>query len=548
MSRKQKAEAAFAIDVYGEDLITDNAMERFGPRYGEQEDRDRAMKEEMVDAEGEITQKGWDQIADDIDRIERNAMAWMRKKFITARDEGHDKHDDLVGTFWFDPTDYEQARLVELASDGGRGERIDMIDVSYGDLGDTALTGVSGFGGSVLGGAIYFFDVKPEDMETLVATLDLGERKERGKRKNVREPRAIEIKIPTMGWEQIGGDVDPGAHGGTIAMGDGRTLELIKIQPVREHVGDKEAKDVGFPFWTRVASFDEADLDPNSRDVKSALDSIGMDLDTLEADFSPTQRAVVIAEALLDYGRADEGPAGWSGDIDIPDKVKWWGGTVAGHEYLVDEDEAFRDDVLGYGEIKKAIEEEVERLVDRDAADAWSYGGDQLEADLSNDGYDPRSITIEARFGDAIAVNGEPIVGPAWAKVLDHKANDLWSEVGTDELTKWLEKNGFDYLDKAGGKITSTEAHAGAETVIDAVAERLDVDRETVEKAAKTFGWWQEEIPGSSSGRTYVWAKKTAGVDEPRKRRAAISARSEHGRRLDPLGHRLGRRADPQAR
>lgn len=156
----------------------------------------------------------------------------------------------------------------------------------------------------------------------------------------------IEVEIPEMDWEQIGGDMDPAAHGGTIATADGDHIELIKIQPVREYVGDKEAFDVGFPFWTREAYFDAADLDPSNEDVQSALDSIGMDLDTLEADFSPTQRAVVIAEALLDYGRADEGPAGWSGDINIPDKVKWSTGKVAGSEYLADEDDAFLREVL----------------------------------------------------------------------------------------------------------------------------------------------------------------------------------------------------------
>ena len=80
--------------------------------------------------------------------------------------------------------------------------------------------------------------------------------------------------------------------------------------------------------------------------MKSALDSIGMDLDTLEADFTPIQRAVVIAEALLDYGRADDGPSGWSGEIGIPDKVKWWDGKTAGPEYFEDEDDEFVREVL----------------------------------------------------------------------------------------------------------------------------------------------------------------------------------------------------------
>jgi|HubBroStandDraft_2_1064218.scaffolds.fasta_scaffold16564_2 hypothetical protein len=157
----------------------------------------------------------------------------------------------------------------------------------------------------------------------------------------------IEVVIPNRPmWEQIGGDMDPGTYGATIATADGDHIELIKIQPVREYVGDKEAKDVGFPFWTRTAWFDVNDLDPKSEDVRRALDSIGVELETLEEDFTPEQRAMMIAEALLDYSRADEGKSGWSGDIGIPTHVKWSDGTVAGSEYLADEDEAYRREVL----------------------------------------------------------------------------------------------------------------------------------------------------------------------------------------------------------
>jgi len=156
----------------------------------------------------------------------------------------------------------------------------------------------------------------------------------------------MKIQIPKMPqWEQIGGDMSPGTYGATIARGDGSSIELLKIQPVREYVGDKEAADVGFPFWTREAYYDLDDLDPSHADVQSALDSIGMNMKTLEADFTPTQRAIVIAEALLDYGKADEGPHGWSDDI-LHEEVKWWGGKVAGPEYLEDEDRAFREEVL----------------------------------------------------------------------------------------------------------------------------------------------------------------------------------------------------------
>jgi len=156
----------------------------------------------------------------------------------------------------------------------------------------------------------------------------------------------MKISIPKMPrWEQIGGDMNPGTYGGTIARSDGDGLELLKIQPVREYVGESEAAEVGHPFWTKEAYFDLADLDPDRKDVRSALDYIGMSLETLEADFTPTQRALVLAEALLDYGAGDEGPAGWSEDI-VPGEVKWSDGTVAGAEYLADEDEEFVREVL----------------------------------------------------------------------------------------------------------------------------------------------------------------------------------------------------------
>lgn len=328
----------------------------------------------------------------------------------------------------------------------------------------------------------------------------------------------IEIVIPTMGWEQIGGDQDPGTYGGTIATADGDHIELIKIQPVRENVGDNEAKDVGFPFWTRTAWFDVDDIDPKKDDVRSALDSIGMSLETLEEDFTPEQRAIVIAEALLDHGHADEGPSGWSDDINIPEKVKWWSGKVAGAEYLADEDDAFGDDVLGYGEIKTALEEEVERLADESSAQAWSTAGDQLTSDIEDEGFDPESVLIEANFGDAKAINGDSLVGPHWADIIGVKYNDLWSEIGTDKITDWLDKNGYEYLDRMGGRVPSEEGFAQGETAIDAVAENLDRSREDVEKAAKSLDWWQEEIPRETSGHTYVWAKKKSGTTEERRR------------------------------
>ena len=158
-------------------------------------------------------------------------------------------------------------------------------------------------------------------------------------------PDEIEVCIPTMSWTQIDGDMSPDQYGGTIAESDEDHIELLKIQPVREYVGERDGAEVGFPFWTREAWFDLADLDPKNKDVQSALDSIGMGGDALE-ELTPEQRALTIASALLDYGRGDEGPSGWSDDLPNHE-VKWSSGKVATlPEYMADEDESFARDVM----------------------------------------------------------------------------------------------------------------------------------------------------------------------------------------------------------
>ena len=310
----------------------------------------------------------------------------------------------------------------------------------------------------------------------------------------------LEIVIPTLPmWEQVGGDMSPGAYGAILAKADGHSIELLEIQPVREHMGDGEAADVGFPFWTKEAYFDLDDLDPKSKDVQSALQSIGMEMTTLEDDYTPEQRAMVIAEALLGWGRGDEGQGGWSKNV-VPDQVKWWGGKIAGPEYLADEDEAFRDDVLGYGEIKTALEEEVERLADESSATGWSTAGDQLTSDIEDAGFDPASIVILAEFGDATAVNGD---------ITDETLHAVEGR---------LESEGYEYLDRFGGRVPSEEGYAHADSAIEAVAKELDRSEEDVKTAAESLDWWQEEIPRGTSGHTYVWAKRRAGHAEERRR------------------------------
>lgn len=316
--------------------------------------------------------------------------------------------------------------------------------------------------------------------------------------RTVDEP--MEVTIPTMDWEQVDGDIDPGAYGATIARADGNYIELLKIQPVREYVGDDEAREVGFPFWTREASYDASDLDPSNDDVKGALQYIGLDEGGLR-DLTPTQRALTIATALLDYGHgAEEGPSGWSEDV-IHQPVKWQSGEVAGAEYLADEDDAFRNEVLGYDDIRTALEEMVERMADQSGAQAWSTLGDQILDDLSEAGFDAESAVAVAGFGDEVAVNGE-----------------IETEKSLAGVESELESEGYE-LTELGGRIPSYEAGVSAEHVVRAVAKNLGRSEEDVEAAAKGLDWWGDTVTWSTSGDGSVWAKRKGGAAEPRRAR-----------------------------
>lgn len=169
---------------------------------------------------------------------------------------------------------------------------------------------------------------------------------------------SMEIRIPDWGdeWRQIGGDMNPGAHGGTVATANGQTIEIIEIQPVREMVGDDEAKDVGFPFWTKEGYYDADDLSLSNEGVQSAIEFAGLGEHLVK--MTPEQRAVAIAEACVAAGhRTDEGDSGFSKDILSGRTILWASGERAGNEYLADEDDEFRRDVLGEEDDDDELEE-----------------------------------------------------------------------------------------------------------------------------------------------------------------------------------------------
>jgi len=155
----------------------------------------------------------------------------------------------------------------------------------------------------------------------------------------------MQLKIPNWrikAWRQVDGDMNPGTYGATIARADGSTIELLQIQPTREYVGDREAVEVGFPFWSKEATYDLSDL----TDYDSALQSSGLTESELET-MKPDDRALAISIALFDHGdRVEEGPAGWAKDVLGDRRVRWWGlgegGKPKGWRYLEEEDREFR--------------------------------------------------------------------------------------------------------------------------------------------------------------------------------------------------------------
>lgn len=328
-------------------------------------------------------------------------------------------------------------------------------------------------------------------------------------------PDVLEVRIPSMpAWEQIGGDMDPAAHGGLIARTDesslGKQIEMLEIQPVRAYVGDGEAAEVGFPFWTKEAYYTLEDLDLKSKDVQSALESSGFTEGDqkywFEEEATPEQRALAIAESLFSYGyQTADGPSGWSSDL--PDyEVKWMSGQVAMlPEYIADEDDSFRDDVLGYSDIRQALEEKVDEMANASAAQTWSTVDDSTVDKLTREGFDPDSIVGLADFNGALAINGE------LANTTEEKT--------FENVSRNLELEGYEETDR-GGKIPTTEEEVDPDSVIRAVARDGGHDRETVAEAARGIDWWPKDrhdmIYTSVSGWGSVWAQKDkhAHVDD----------------------------------
>lgn len=199
---------------------------------------------------------------------------------------------------------------------------------------------------------------------------------------------SLTLEMPTFDWKQIGGDMNPGSSGGIIATANGQTIELIEIQPVREHVGDREAAEVGHPFWSKEGYYDLDDLDPKKPGVQSAIEYAGLGEHLL--DMTPEVRTIAIAEACLQAGHgSDEGPGGWAKDVVGDRQVEWMAepGKKQGWEYIADEDTEFKREVLGQNFVVMVDGTEEARFDDEEEAiaDAKEYEGSVEVVDEESD-------------------------------------------------------------------------------------------------------------------------------------------------------------------
>lgn len=286
-------------------------------------------------------------------------------------------------------------------------------------------------------------------------------------------------------------------------------LARLRRPPRRPGATHRVAR--GFPFWTKVGYFDAQDLDPDR--AKNALNSMGIDADELER-MTPEGRALAVAVARLQYGGGDEGPSGWSHDIGIPEGVKWSSGAVAGAEHLADEDEAFKDEVLGYADLREALEGALRARAERGAAERYSTLGDRARIDLAESGYDPDSAVGVAQFGDAVAVNGE-MTAESLGEVEQRLGASGYEEVGL------------------GGRVPSAEEEVEVAPLVSEVADGEGVAEDAVEDAAASLDWWTKKqvVPWHTSGYAGTWARRRApgGAAEESRRRGARARESAAG-------------------
>lgn len=168
--KKLILEGWFSIGTGHQSDIEDRAREKFGPDGDDPEERRAWLRKTLIDDQGEITQKGWDVLNEDMSKLEGNALGWLRKNLEGARDEGHGDSGDLIGGFWFDARNPKQLEIVLVSVERG-------INESDFDLDPHVWKGLSKFGGSFLDVSVYL-NLEKEVLDKANA-LEAWERTER---------------------------------------------------------------------------------------------------------------------------------------------------------------------------------------------------------------------------------------------------------------------------------------------------------------------------------------------------------------------------------
>ena len=166
------------------------------------------------------------------------------------------------------------------------------------------------------------------------------------------------VEIPETDWHapwgSTTGDV-PGDQDLFLVRSSEDNVEVLRIQAVRHWIGDEEAAERGFPYWTQDYWYEVSDLELHDelQDMIERADVSPTDANEY-AGWGPLERALLLAEIYSMAGgvRPDEGESGFSDDVlpeedELSDEFKKEYKIGTDEDHWVAADEEFRVDVLG---------------------------------------------------------------------------------------------------------------------------------------------------------------------------------------------------------
>lgn len=110
-------------------------------------------KQDLIDEEGEITDTGWSRLFEDMLKVEKGCVNWLKSTFIHAVADGHDNYDDLVGRVWVDP---ENSNHIKEMSGEYLNSNEFVLNSSSGTLDWSIFESASDFGQSLLSASLVF--------------------------------------------------------------------------------------------------------------------------------------------------------------------------------------------------------------------------------------------------------------------------------------------------------------------------------------------------------------------------------------------------------